>query len=149
MSPRTGTAVWDGQSAVHLASIRGTRRDCPPARVMGSRAAGHATALGKVLLAACDDTTVDTLIDRWGLPQLTAHTVVEPDKLREDLDRIRAYGVGVSVEESAVGLVCIATAIRDNESGVLAALSISGPVARFATMRDRSVAPCRSGPSGR
>jgi len=129
--------VWDGHSAVRLASIVGTRPGSPQPHGMGTRAPGHASALGKSLLASCTDDEIATLIDRWGLPRMTPYTVQEPDRLRHELDHVRAYGVAQSVEESTPGVACVAVTARNFNGDAVAALSISVPAQRFAIARQR------------
>jgi len=135
--------VWDGHSAVRLASIRGRLPHSPPASGMGTRAAGHATALGRALLAARDDTEISALLARWGLPRLTPHTNRNIDQFWAEIERVRAGAVARSSEESTPGVACVGTVVRDSDATVVAAVSVSVPVARFTTLGDRYASAVR------
>ncbi|MFG3039312.1 IclR family transcriptional regulator [Streptomyces sp. NPDC048330] len=84
--------------------------------VSGERPPPHATAYGKVLLAAPPSS----------LPRLTRHTVVAPHLLAGQLARIRAAGLAVCAEESRLGEVSVAAPVR-GPLGTVAALGVTVP----------------------
>ena len=63
--------------------------------------------------------------------QLTPSTIVTPASLREELADIRRCGYAIDDEEHAVGLRCVASAVFDEHGEPLAAISLSGPMARI------------------
>lgn len=69
------------------------------------------------------------------MPRLTVKTIIGPDRLRTELERVRAAGYAVDDEEHAVGLRCIAAPIFDETGDVVAAVSASGPMARIVEER--------------
>ena len=89
-------------------------------------------ALGKVLLADLSEHVLDELLRDMEFVQCTPNTITEEQALREDLSLIRQLGYAVDREELSLGLRCVAAPIRDSSGKAIAALSISGPVTRWA-----------------
>jgi IclR family acetate operon transcriptional repressor len=58
--------------------------------------------------------------------------------LRAELAGVRARGYAISDEELEPGLIAVAAPVREFDGGVVAALSVSAPVARMT--RDRLAA---------
>jgi len=90
----------------------------------------HATAIGKILLAHAPEEVVSELLSQ-GLHRFTSYTITTQDQLREQLQRVREEGFAYDREERTVGLVSIATAIRDPKGGSPAALSLLAPVEKY------------------
>ena len=62
---------------------------------------------------------------------MTPRSLDTPRKLRADLAGIRERGFSIDDEEHAIGLRCVAAVIRDEDGLPLAAISLSGPLARI------------------
>jgi DNA-binding IclR family transcriptional regulator len=90
----------------------------------------HCSGVGKALLAFQDDATRAQLLDRMRLERHTAHTITDRTALEAQIAEIRARGVAIDDEEIEEGLRCVAAPIHDHSGGVIAALSISGPITR-------------------
>jgi IclR family KDG regulon transcriptional repressor len=90
----------------------------------------HATALGKVLLAAQPAEYTDALIGA-GLRAYTRRTITAPRTLRAELRRVRTEGCALDLEEFEENLNCIAFPLRDHRGTVVAAFSVSGPAVRL------------------
>jgi DNA-binding IclR family transcriptional regulator len=131
----------DGRYVVYLAK----RESVHPLRLfsaIGRRLPAHATALGKVLLAARGEDEVDRLLPR-PLPALTRHTITGLTALHADLAAIRERGYAVDHEENTEGIVCFAMAVP-LRSPSTDAVSISVPVARIGPgSEERMVAALR------
>lgn len=97
---------------------------------VGARQPLHGSSSGKVLLAELPDEQRDAILDS-GLPALAARTITDRATLLHELERVRANGYAVNVEELAVGLSSVAAPIRDHSGTVVAALSAAGPSFRF------------------
>jgi IclR family acetate operon transcriptional repressor len=63
------------------------------------------------------------------MPSMTAQTITNLDDLMEDLDRIRQRGWAVDNGEQEIGVRCIAAPVLG--TGILSAISVSGPEARL------------------
>jgi DNA-binding IclR family transcriptional regulator len=92
----------------------------------------HCSGLGKVLLAWSEPDVISEAIRERGLPPLTDRTVRTTSELEAALKAVRSAGFAIDDEESAVGLRCVAAAIRDATGKVAAAISLSSPADRLA-----------------
>ena len=90
----------------------------------------HWTALGKALLAHKDRSGIADVVDRYGLPEATDHTITDRERLFEEMEETRERGYAVENEERREGLRSIAFPIRVEETTV-GAISITGPVNRM------------------
>lgn len=106
---------------------------------VGHRTSAHSTAMGKVLLAFASREVVDDVVQRVGLPQHTPNTITDLSALRAQLDEIRACGYAIDNQEHQVGGLCIGAPIFEFAGRVIAALSISVPLARMDEDRLRAV----------
>jgi DNA-binding IclR family transcriptional regulator len=94
----------------------------------------HWTAIGKAHLAHFPEEQVEQLIDRYGLPAATEHTITKREHLFTEIERIREQGYAVEREEHRNGVVAIAVPIFDtHDSRIVGALSVSGPRQRLIT----------------
>ncbi len=84
----------------------------------------HASAVGKVFLA------YGAVPMPSKLEPLTARTLVDHEDLARDLDDARAAGYAAAVEELEPGLWAVAAPLLGS-TGVIGALSVSGPSVRF------------------
>ena len=96
---------------------------------VGALLPGHASALGKVLLAHNPYATEELIAE--GLAAFTPRTVTEPDALRSELDDVRARGWASDVEELVEGEVSLAAPIQDRRGVTVGAIGISGPIERL------------------
>jgi DNA-binding IclR family transcriptional regulator len=99
----------------------------------------HATSSGKVLLAYAPDAVRKVALAR-DLQRFTSATVVDPDVLQRELDRILERGWGSTVEEFEVGLNAVAAPVRDGDGEVAAAVSVAGPAFRMPPERFPDIA---------
>ena len=88
----------------------------------------HATALGKVLLAARPWPEVRQLIERYGWRPYTRKSIQDFARLRGELTATKERGYAVDNEERNRGTVCLGWPIVDCSGGVVAALRVSGKV---------------------
>jgi DNA-binding IclR family transcriptional regulator len=96
---------------------------------VGALLPAHATAMGKVLLAA----------NRWaaaelvaaGLPRFTPATITGGDELAAALDSAHERGWADDAEELVTGVVSVAAPIFDRRGVTVGAMGISGPVERL------------------
>lgn len=91
----------------------------------------HATAMGKVLLSGLTNEELERLYPDKELGKLTDSTITSLDELKEQLEQIRAEGIGFSMGESVHGIRCVAAPIVGPGSRVAAAIGISMPEARW------------------
>jgi DNA-binding IclR family transcriptional regulator len=122
--------VLDGARVVNLHKVE-SRHLLRMHMEVGGGVPAHATALGKVLLAALEPSELGQRLGGQRLTRLTRRTIVDRTTLRRMLARIREQGFATDDEECSLGLRCVAAPILDHRGAVVAALSISGPSQRL------------------
>lgn len=97
----------------------------------GTRSKMHASGAGKALLAQRSQKEVEDILQRRGLQKFTDKTITKPADLFSELQRIHARGWSFDDEEHYVGMSCVAAAVFGPTEDPIAAISVSGPSARF------------------
>jgi DNA-binding IclR family transcriptional regulator len=137
-------AVLRGDEVTHLDGVVPDRMLVPSLR-LGSRLPVHCTALGKVLLAFSSDErreAYDRDVASVGLEARTPATIVDRDKLLDELTAVAHQGFAADLEECEPGLACAAAPVHDASGAVVAALSVSAPVVRVdANALHRTIVP--------
>ncbi|MGM0605571.1 MAG: IclR family transcriptional regulator, partial [Halobacteriota archaeon] len=90
----------------------------------------HCSSAGKAILSQCQRSRVEAILDRWGLPAYTEHTITDRDEYFDELDRVRERGYAFNREEHVTGVNAAAVPIA-NEDAVFGALAVSGPSQRL------------------
>jgi IclR family pca regulon transcriptional regulator len=98
---------------------------------VGSRLPAHATAAGRVLLAALDREELDDVLGHWPLRAYTARTLTDAGRFQAELAAVRAQGWALVDEELELGLRGIAAPVSGADGRTFAALSVSTTVARL------------------
>ena len=135
---RIHLAVLDGVDVVYV-QILGRSGPKVTSRV-GGRLPAHATGVGKVILAYSPAATVRARIDA-GLPRLTSRTLSTETDLIADLRKIRSVGMALDLEESHLGVSCVAAPVFGSNRRIRAGLSITGET--------KSINPGQLGPAVR
>jgi IclR family acetate operon transcriptional repressor len=98
---------------------------------VGSRSPLHASGVGKAILAALPKMELEDAIAEMDLVSITPWTITTKQSLRYVLSDIAKKGWALDDQEHAIGLRCVAACLYDEKSYPLAAISVSGPVARI------------------
>lgn len=101
----------------------------------GSRAAIHASGVGKALLAQLSEGQVRDILHRRGLAKFTDRTLVAPAALFKELAEIRGRGFAIDDEERTLGMRCVAAPIYNEYGEAIAGVSLSGPSVRITAER--------------
>jgi DNA-binding IclR family transcriptional regulator len=127
-------AASSGNVVIPLA--RG-RQGMPRIPGLGARigADAHALALGKVALSLLPAMALERYIDS-GLRGFTPHTIIDGERLREELEEIRAGEVAHDCEEFSIDFCCLAVPVRNAGGRAVAALGISMSARCFELERD-------------
>jgi DNA-binding IclR family transcriptional regulator len=96
----------------------------------------HCTAVGKLFMAFGRAT-----MPARPLTQMTPTTIVDPARLRAELEEVRREQFATAVDELEIGLAAIAAPVRGAGKEVIAALSISGPTTRMTPARIAELKP--------
>lgn len=126
--------IRDGSTAVFLAQSESPQMMRMITRI-GSRAPLHASGVGKALMAWLPDDEFERVLTERGLDRVTTNTLHTVDTLRANLNEVRQQGFACDREEHAIGLHCVAACLHDEHGTPLAAISVSGPVARIPETR--------------
>ncbi|HWS34943.1 MAG TPA: IclR family transcriptional regulator [Actinoplanes sp.] len=123
-------AVLDGADVIYLVKVDSTH----PVRMVsavGRRLPAHCTAVGKVLLAGLDRAGLDAVLAKGPLGGMTAASITDPERLRAQLEQVRAEGVAADVGESDSAMRCVGAPVRDHSGAIVAAMSVSAPMIRW------------------
>lgn len=120
-------AVLDGMEVVYLA-VENPNLELGLQATIGKRHPAHATAVGKVLLAALPQEILEERLAGRKLEGLTEHTATNAAELAEELDRVRGQGYAIDDEERGIGIRCVAVPIFDAHGSVTASMSLAGPI---------------------
>ena len=119
--------ILQGTDAMYLVRV-GRQGHQLVASHVGGRIPATCTAIGKAILAY-DEALVETAIGE-GLTRRTRFSITDPDQLRVSLADTKRTGLATELEESRIGLACVASPIIVDGT-VRAALSLTTPVAAF------------------
>lgn len=114
-------AVLDGDRVLYIDRISG-RRAVPVVSKPGARLPLHATGVGKVLLAHGDPELRERVMHR--LTRITPLTIVEPVRLRRQLQQVVDRGYATTHEEMTAGSSSVAVPVYDRTERVVAALGL-------------------------
>ncbi len=99
----------DDAHVLYLAS-RDSRESTHVVSRVGRRLPAHLTALGQALLAELTTDEIDAMLPDT-LPAFTEHTIVERDKLHDELDHVRGRFWAFEREQGTVGVACVACVV--------------------------------------
>lgn len=129
-------AVPSGGDAVYVERVEGERA----LRYSGDgarRAPVHRSSSGKVLAAFVPGVLEARLAA--GLRPSTGYTIVVPDLLRAEIDKVRVRGFARSADETEIGASSLAVPVHSGPDGdVVAALSVVGPSSRVTKASETS-----------
>lgn len=111
--------------------------------ILGERAKMFCTGIGKAMLANLPENVREEYISRE-LPAYTENTITDPEKLREELGKIRKKGYAVDNMEHEFGVKCVAMPVFNRRGEVEGAISVSGPSLRFSDERIMEIAEIMS-----
>ncbi len=98
--------------------------------VQGMTAPLVCTSIGKAMLAYMDSDFVNEVLKK-PLVRYTEDTIIEPDKMREELLRTRERGFSLDLMEHEYGVKCVGVPVFDHNNRLIGALSTTGPSLRF------------------
>ncbi len=99
----------------------------------------HATGMGKLFLSDMEDDLAYRILTQSKLVPLTSHTITDPQKLIEELHKIRLQGYATDEREYLDDSGCLSFPIRDSSRRIIAALSLSGSYGDISEKKERIV----------
>ncbi len=106
---------------------------------LGQRPA-HACASGKVITAFIDPSLSEAMHDAHPI-RYNERTIVSPDELRREYDKVRRDGYAISDGEMEAGVTSIAVPIMVDKLGSIFALGIIGPESRTRNLIQDRILP--------
>ena len=124
-------SLRQGDEIIYVERAYSERSGMQVVRAISGRAPLHLTSTGKLFLAADDPQRVRTYATRTGLPGQTRNSITQLLLLERELAKARQYGIARDNEELELGVRCIAAGVYDDQSKLVAGLSISAPADRL------------------
>lgn len=130
LNESSSLTILDGFDIIYVARVQ-VRRIMSITIVVGTRYAASATAMGRVLLAGLPASSRKERLAAMPLTTYTSGSVVSPEDLAAELDRVKAQGFCVTDHSVDYGLYSAAAPVRDSKRNTIAAVSVSVPVTTF------------------
>lgn len=123
--------VIDGGEALCIDRVEGEHQVRVLALDVGGRLPLNCGAAPRVLLAYLADEQIEAYLKAGAFGRLTAHSLTQPDHVRQDIARTRERGYTFSVEDVLDGVAAIGAPVRDHSHRVIGAISIVGVLPHF------------------
>ncbi|MCP3690333.1 MAG: IclR family transcriptional regulator [Gammaproteobacteria bacterium] len=91
----------------------------------------HCTASGKLFLSSLPLKKRKAVIAKLDLHQHTANTITDPERLLEEVEKVRSRKLSIDNEELFEGMVAIGVPITDKAGRFYSSLAIQAPIFRF------------------
>lgn len=98
---------------------------------VGRRAPLYCTGRGKAILSGYPAERFDAYLAMARLEPLTERTIVSPQALRAEVERVRVRGYAVDDGELEADVRCVASPVFDGAGVCVGAISVSGPATRL------------------
>lgn len=98
---------------------------------LGKRLPLHAGSGGKAMLAFLTEAQIESVLTQGNLTAFTSATMVNPQMLRDELEKVRRKGYAISMGEWLTDASGVAAPIFGRTGSVIGAVSISGPTSRL------------------
>jgi len=122
-------SILDGPEIVFIERIEARFIISSQLRI-GDRLPAYCTSQGKVILAFLPEGRLEHALALIRFEKRTPKTITSADRLKEEIEKIRASGVALSDEELEIGLCAVAGPIRDLTGQAVAAMNVSFPLFR-------------------
>lgn len=126
--------IRDGTDVIYLAAQEGPH-SVRLVALVGSRRPAHVTAVGKVLLAQLSEMELLDLYHDYAFAKPTPAAIDSLADLQAAVATVRTEQIAYDLQESSIGVNCVAAPIRDESGKVIAAMSIGVPHDRWSESR--------------
>jgi IclR family transcriptional regulator, KDG regulon repressor len=130
-SETVNLALFDGAGIVYVDQVANSNSFLRMFTRVGTRAPLYSTGIGKACLAQLPEEFVTEYWQGTEKQLYTDRTITDELSLKRELKIIRQQGYAVDNEEMEIGVRCVASAISQHKSGIVAGVSISGPSSRL------------------
>lgn len=122
--------ILDGKEGIYIDKVEGNSGTILYSRI-GRRIPIHCSAVGKALVAFKSKDELDETLDGYIYHKQTPNTITNEAGFLEELEKVRTLGYAVDNQENEPGVRCTAVPIYNHLGHVIAAISISIPIARM------------------
>lgn len=124
-------AVHRGEDIVVAHVVESPTRPRITPMGFGFNNGAHATAFGKVLLAAMNAERCQAYLDKHGMPSMTSATIYDPRVFAAELEAVRESGIAIEREEFIRGASCMAAPVTTTAGQVIGSVAVSMDPAEF------------------
>ncbi len=117
-------SVLDGWELVFI-SRTSTSRVMSTGFVLGARVPAPLASAGVMMLASQPEDTVREWLDQFVLTPYTPYTILQHDRLLQEIRKAGAQGYAVVEQQLQIGVRGVAVPLRDRHGKVIAALSVN------------------------
>ena len=121
-------SVMDAADVVYIAR-NGSSRVMNTGYVLGARVPAQVTAAGMLMLSLREPAAAEQWLAACVLKPFTSHTIASKERMRLEIARVRAQGWAMSEQQLNLGFRGVAVPLRDRHGDVVAALSVTMPMA--------------------
>ena len=118
-------AILQGHDVLYIEKLNNPAHVIQIATRVGGTAPAHATALGKVLVAALPSDRRDRWLREHTFLPVTEHTITSRSEFEQVLTFVIENGYALDEEEQNLRTVCVAAPIRDHTGETVAAISLT------------------------
>jgi DNA-binding IclR family transcriptional regulator len=126
-------AVWDRREDVITETFHEASYTESPLKIVPDEGISiplFCTCLGKIILADMSEDELDNYFRKNTLVRRTPKTIVDIESLKNQLVSIKKEGIAYDSEEYALGVIGIASGIKDSEGKITGSVGILVPSAR-------------------
>lgn len=98
---------------------------------INDRVPAYCTASGKLFLALLPSAKRNRIIANLEMEKLTDNTILDPEKLKQELKQIRKTEIGIDNEEFMKGMIAISVPMKTSEGKYVGSLTVHAPKARL------------------
>lgn len=124
-------SMRQGDEIIYVERAYSERSGMQVIRAIGGHAPLHLTSVGKLFLASDDPQKIRAYAARTGLSGHTKNSLTQLAALEKELIKVRRESYANDNEELELGVRCMAAGIYDDQSKLVAGLSISAPAGRL------------------
>ena len=122
--------IRDNNDIIYIDKVEADNR-IRMASTIGKRRPLYCTSVGKAMLAFMSDEEIEKVWNNSNIEKLTDKTIVDFNKFKEELKKVKENNYAEDDEENELGVRCIGAPIFNQNGDVEGAISISGPTFRF------------------
>jgi IclR family pca regulon transcriptional regulator len=134
-------SILEGSEIIYLFRIR-KRKYLPFDIQIGTKLPVYCTAMGKVLMAMGPPKKIRSILKKLEFKPLTARTIKNLEKFKDELDKVRKRGYAINDEELSIGNRAVAAPIIDKKGYAVAAINIAVPTTEYSrSQMEKTLAP--------